>query len=254
ISFILLFVLYHLAEYMLMFNNNIPLFFTFQILFFGAAILLGNWYSKNGLSAWGLPLSRKIITRVLLGIVLGFILYAIPYWLSIRFGIEKITAVPSIKEIIKNSLPFTFGVLLTSFSEDILTRGLIFSHLHGKIKPLYLILLSATIYLLNHIYRLNDGPDVLLYIFLLGVVFFIPLMNSKNLWITGAMHWTGNVVFFVSHNIIQTQEIENTLSYNYLFSIFLCLMIPAVWIITKRYRLKTEIADRNVSSQQKKTT
>ena len=234
ISFIVLFFLYHSAEYMLMFQNNIPLFFTFQFLFFISALLLGNWYSGNGLSAWGLPFSRAILKHISLGLLLGVVLYAVPYGLALFSGIEKIIEFPSLQAIMLNSLPFAFGVLFTSFSEDILTRGLIYTHFNKKLKPGFLLVFSASIYLFNHIYRLNDGLDVLVYIFLLGIIFMIPVLNSKKLWITGAMHWSGNLFFFISHNVIQVKENPELLSYNYLFSTCLILMIPIVWILTRK--------------------
>ncbi len=230
-----MFGLYHIAEYMIMFKNNIPLFFTFQILFFITALILGRWYSGNGLTAWGLPFSKKILKNIVLGLFLGTLLYGIPYGLALLLGFEKINTFPSISTILKISLPFALGVLFTSFSEDILTRSLIFFHFKGKINPILLVLISATIYLLNHIYRLNKGFDVLLYIFFLGIIFMIPLLNTKTLWMTGAMHWAGNVFFFISHEVIQVQESDNLFSYNYLFSICLLIMIPLLWMVTKKW-------------------
>ena len=239
ISFILLFLLYHTAEYMMMFKNNIPLFFTFQILFFITAIILGKWYSGSGLAAWGLPFSKRIWISIILGILLGVLLYSVPYYLALIFGIEKIVNFPTTPILIKNSLPFALGVLFTSFSEDILTRGLIFAHFNEKLKPLFLAIVSASIYLLNHIYRLNGGWDVLLYIFLLGIIFIIPVLNSKSLWITGAMHWAGNLFFYISHNVIEVQEKDGILGYNYLFSICILFLIPLVWVITRKFKTVT---------------
>lgn len=235
-SFSLLFLLYHVAEYWIIFQNNVLLFFIFQILFFVAAFFLGNWYSRNGLATWRLTLSSKIAKRALAGIILGVLLYAIPFILALLLKIESISEIPPIAEIVKNSLPFAIGVFFTSFSEDILTRGLIFSHFRKKMKPVFLILFSASVYLLNHIYRLNDGFETLSYIFLLGIVFIIPLLNSKDLWITGFMHWAGNVFFYISHEVIKVEENSSVMSYNTLFSLTLLLMIPLVWMITKKIK------------------
>ena len=240
ISFILLFLLYHTAEYMIRFKNNIPFFFTFQILFFITAIILGKWYSGSGLAAWGLPFSKRIWISIILGVLLGVLLYSVPYCLALIFGIEKIIYFPPTPVLLKNSLPFAIGVLFTSLSEDILTRGLIFAHFE-KLKPLFLAILSASIYLLNHIYRLNGGWDVLLYIFLLGIIFIIPVLNSKNLWITGAMHWAGNLFFYIGHEVIKVQEKDGFLGYNYLFSICISLMIPLIWMITRKFKTATTI-------------
>ena len=235
LSFVILFLLYHAAEYMILFENDVTGFFIFQTLFFVAAFALGNWYSKEGLAAWGLHFSAKLFKPLFIGILSGIVIYAIPYYLSLAIGIETIIKVPGLSEIVKTSLPFIFGVLFSSFSEDILTRGLIYKHFNHKLKPLYLILLSATVYLLNHIYRLTSGPETILYLFLLGIIFVIPLMQTNRLWFTGGMHWAGNSFFFVSHNAIQMESNNNGLSPNYLFAICLAVFIPAIWFLLKHY-------------------
>ena len=53
IGFILLFSLYHAAEYMIMFENNIPGFFLFQFLFFFSAWLISKWQSGKGFLSLG---------------------------------------------------------------------------------------------------------------------------------------------------------------------------------------------------------
>lgn len=233
LTFISLFILYHLAEYMILFRNNVLGFFGFQSLFFLAAWLFGKWYNKQGLKCWSLPFSKEIWKNILIGIFLGLVLYAVPFSISIALGVETIVIIPNISTLITASLPFAFGVLFSSFSEDILTRGIVYTYFKKKISIPFLIILSASIYLLNHIYRLSDGADTLLYLFLLGIIFIIPLINTKNLWLTGSMHWAGNTFFFVTHSVIQTQTGSDFISSNYLFSIWLLLFIPVIWFLSK---------------------
>lgn len=241
LAFVALFLLYHLAEYMIMFQNNVLGFFIFQALFFTVAWLFGKWYNRQGLNCWGLSFSRDILRNILIGIVLGLTLYAVPFVISLFLGIETIVNIPDTSTIIMASLPFAFGVIFSSFSEDILTRGLIFTHFKAKITPIILILLSAIIYVLNHIYRLNDGADTLLYLFLLGIILIIALNNTKNLWLTGSMHWAGNTFFFITHNVIQTENGENLFSGNYVFAIWMIFFIPIVWYVSNwKYLSATE--------------
>jgi hypothetical protein len=49
LTFVSLFLLYHLAEYMILFRNNVLGFFGFQALFFITAWLFEKWYNKQGL-------------------------------------------------------------------------------------------------------------------------------------------------------------------------------------------------------------
>lgn len=234
VSFLMLFVLYHAAEYMIVFQGSPAGFFLFQLLFFVSAWLLGQAYGANGLANWGLPFVAKSSKLFLMGIGLGCILYAVPYALSLYLGIEFVIRVPAGVPLIKSALPFAFGVLFSSFSEDILTRGLIYRHFNARLKPLGLVLLSASVYVLNHIYRLTDGPEAWMYLFLLGAVFIIPVIFTKNLWLTGGMHWAGNTFFFVTHSVIQTQESSRYLSPNYLFAAWLLVFLPLLGYLCRR--------------------
>lgn len=234
VAFVVLFVLYHTAEYFILFQNNAAGFLGGQALFFIAALLLGSWYRKKGLGAWGLPFSGRVWKPLLTGVLLGVALYAVPYTVSLLLGIEQVVKVPDGTTILKAGLPFAFGVLFSSFSEDMLTRGIPYAYFGKRIGVHALVLLSAVVYTLNHIYRLGDGPAALLYLFLLGVVYMIPVVYTGNLWLTGGMHWAGNVFFFVTHSVVGTEEGNGPFSYNYLFATWLVLCIPLLWFFCKR--------------------
>lgn len=238
ISFVILFILYHSAEYMIVFKNNVGGFFIFQFLFFISAWILGNWNQKTGLGFWGLSFLKLKTRHFVTGTFLGIILYAIPYIVSLCTGIEILSNVPHWKDILSSSIPFAFGVLFSSFSEDVLTRGTVFRLLENKMDAGWIILLSSLVYVLNHIYRLSDGFETLSYLFLLGIVFMIPLLTTKNLWITGFMHWAGNTFFFVTHTPIQTETTESGLTANYLFSFWMLVLIPVMWFIFRKYQSK----------------
>ena len=238
ISSAVLFILYHSAEYMLLFKNKVVGFFIFQFFFFLSAWILGNWNKKNGFGFWGLSFSRLKIKHVLIGIMLGVILYGIPYIISLILGIEFISKVPTWPEFLKASIPFTFGVIFSSFSEDILTRGTVFRLLNNKIKSGWIILISAVVYLLNHIYRLDEGLDTLSYLFLLGVLFVIPFLITESLWITGFMHWSGNTFFFVTHSVIETNNNLNYITPNQIFIFWILILIPFIWYFFRRFKSK----------------
>jgi len=236
ISVVVLFVLYHSAEYMILFKNHIGGFFIFQFLFFLSAWILGNWIQKNGFDCWALSFSKLKIKHFLIGLILGIILYAVPYLISISLGIEFISKIPPWNDLLKSGIPFSIGVIFSSFSEDILTRATVFRLLNNKVKTGWIIFISSMLYLLNHIYRLNDGLDTLAYIFLLGVLFIIPLIITKSLWITGFMHWSGNTFFFVSHNIIQTDSNLNYVTPNQIFIFWILILIPTIWYFFRKFK------------------
>jgi len=233
IGFIILFVLYHAAEYMILFKNNPGGFLTFQILFFIAAWMIGRWQFGEGLAAWGLSVKKHFAVQLLLGMMMGIILYGLTYFINLAAGVELKVALPQFSAIIGSLLLFIFGNLFSSFSEDVLTRGYLYRHLNGKVNVLLFILISAAVYLFNHIYRLGDGTDTYLYLFLLGIIYVIPLLLTKRLWFTGGMHWAGNCFFYFTHNIVQTVPGKTDFSANYTLCICILVMIPVNYYVLK---------------------
>jgi membrane protease YdiL (CAAX protease family) len=233
IGFICLFLLYHAAEYMILFKNSPAGFIVFQAFFFAAAWVIARWQFKQGLAAWGLSTRKHFLEHLLPGMMMGVILYGLTYFINLFTGAEIKVAVPQLSYMIGPLLIFVFGNFFSSFSEDILTRGYLYKHINGKVNVPVLIFISAAVYLLNHIYRLGDGFVTCLYLFLLGVLFVIPLILTKRLWFTGGMHWAGNSFFYLTHNVIETKPGNASIPANITLCICILLMIPVNYYILK---------------------
>lgn len=233
IGFVILFTLYHAAEYMVLYKNSSGGFLAFQLLFFASAWLIARWQFKESLAAWGLSVKKHFITQLLLGMMMGVILYGATYFIDLVLGIEVKIALPDFSTIISPLLLFIFGNFFSSFSEDILTRGYLYRHFGSKVNVYVFIFISAAVYLLNHIYRLGDGPTAYIYLFCLGVLYVIPLLLTKRLWFTGGMHWAGNCFFYFTHSIIQSRQGDVNFSPNYTLCICALLLIPVNYYLLK---------------------
>jgi membrane protease YdiL (CAAX protease family) len=163
------------------------------------------------------------MAHLLSGMVMGILLYGITFLISLSTGAEEVIGKPNYRASILPFLLFIFGNFLSSFSEDILTRGYIFKHLKDRANPLVILFISAAVYLLNHIHRLNSSGETRLFLFVLGVLFVVPLIVTKRLWFTGGMHWAGNCVFYFTHSVIKTQDGENPFTAN--FILVLCSLV-----------------------------
>jgi uncharacterized protein len=249
IGFVLLFALYHTAEYFVLFTYSPFGFLGFQLLFFISAWLLAKWQGFSGLAAWGLDTKKGWLTNLLIGMAIGLLLYGGTFAGSLFFKSEEVIQVSSFKSIWPQLALFTLGTFFSSFSEDVLTRGYLYKHFAGKTPAPAFILISSTVYLLNHIYRLNDGVETLFYIFLLGVLFVIPVLLTKRLWFTGGMHWIGNTTFFYTHSIITVEDGPGGLSPNTIFITFILLFIPFV-IMLIRFCKKALACDNSTSITQ----
>jgi len=168
--------------------------------------------------------------------LMGALLYGVTFVTSLNIGSETIENTPTTSEMVTPLALFCFGVFFSSFSEDILTRGYLFGHFGDRVPKEIFVFLSATIYLLNHIYRLNDGWETCTYLFSLGVLFAIPLVLTKRLWFTGGMHWIGNTTYYFTHSIISTKTNNNHLAPNIIFMLTIVVFIPITIFVARRIR------------------
>jgi len=238
VGFVILFALYHGAEYSLLFKNSSLGFLGFQFLFFVAAWLIARWQFRQGLSAWGLDTRKYFMIHLLVGMVMGVLLYGITFLISLLTGAEEIAGQPNYAASLSPFLLFIFGNFFSSFSEDILTRGYVFKHLKPRVGALGILFLSALIYLLNHIHRLDSGAETWLYLFVLGVLYIIPLIVTERLWFTGGMHWAGNCFFYFTHGIIKTEESEKQFSANLILVVCALIFVMINYILLKWIKRK----------------
>lgn len=239
LGFLLLFLLYHTAEYFVLFQYNPVAFLLVQAAFFITAWLLAKWQGFKGLSAWGMDTGKRWLKHLLLGMGMGLVLYGLSYAISLALGSEMVRDIPGTSVILPQLALFCFGVFFSSFSEDLFTRGYLYAHFGKKIPAAAFVLISATVYLLNHIYRLNSGWETCTYLFALGILFAIPLVLTKRLWFTGGMHWMGNTFFYLTHGIINTETISGKPAPNTIFIICILLMIPVSMFVIKTSRLQS---------------
>ncbi len=200
LGFVLLFAVYHLPE----FFQALWIAAAFKLLFLLLAFLVVRLQGYQGYAAYGLPLHKNRVIQLMPGILIGVVFYVLPFTASILLGYENVVKVSPLKAAIQQ-LPWL--LLLTgipSLAEDILTRGYLFAHL--KKAPAYRwVVISAFVYLLNHIWRLNDGVAVLSYLFVLGLALGLTIVLTQSLWLAFGIHWGANLAFECSRSFIATK-------------------------------------------------
>jgi membrane protease YdiL (CAAX protease family) len=86
-------------------------------------------------------------------------------------------------------LPFT---LLPSVAEDIVTRGFLMRAFPALGRRWLFVVASSALYVLNHIYRLANGPLEWLMLFCFGLAYAAALYYSRSLWPAIGLHWGWN--------------------------------------------------------------
>lgn len=86
------------------------------------------------------------------------------------------------------------STFVASLAEDILTRGFWFRAAGWRWRSgAVFVLASSAIYVLNHIYRLGNGPQEWLLLFCFGLAYAAALWRSGSLWGAVGLHWGWNL-------------------------------------------------------------
>jgi uncharacterized protein len=203
-GFIFLFFIYHFPEFFQSFWVTV----VFKIGFLAAAIFLSRLQGWKFLEGYGLALKGKWYPVLLGGLLAGMVSFSLSILLSVGLNFEELKNIQSFSFFLK-SLPLTLVMtFFPSIAEDILTRGYLYGHLKS-LKPIIWILLSAVIYVLNHIWRLNDDISVLAYLFLLGLVLSFCVVIMKSLWLAFGIHWGANIAYELSYAGLHLTSIGN---------------------------------------------
>lgn len=209
-GFIILFLLYHAAEYCLGSYNNITAFLLLMGACVAAAYFIARWMGFSGNAAWGLPIQKTSIILTATGLALGLIIYIAAFIARLALGAEVIANIPPVSQALSGSLVFILGTILPSLAEDILTRGYLYKFFHSKMSSAAFVLLSSIVFTANHIDRYDAGFIILLFLFITGICLAIPLALTGNLWYSFGMHWAGNIVYRITNDVLQTAPGSNS--------------------------------------------
>lgn len=203
-GFVLLFAIYHFPEYY-------PLFWVmavFKIGFLLAAFITARAQGWKGLGGFGLALKKPAATDLLKGLLTGMVIFSASFIISLFAGFEKYEGMMPAAMVFKNLPMLLLMTVIPSVDEDILTRGYLFGHLAKWLPRWGWVLISAAVFLLNHIWRLGDGPAVLAYIFMMGLTLAYTVWQTRSLWLAFGIHWGSNLAFEYTNAFVKTTSLE----------------------------------------------
>lgn len=234
VVFGILFLVYHLPEFL---QNHFlkPLILILEagmLVVVMLAFYFGRQFYRNGFRIYGLFAVGKhggnLVKGLLLGILIPLVANLIPVWLGwSRFSLQinRMQLIPQI-------LLFALGTLLPSLAEDILTRGYLRAFWPERWNLLWLVPVSAVVYVLNHIFRLGK-PDVMLYLFVLGWLLMWSYYKTGTLWLTLGLHWGANITYQFFANLVENTPIRETGLENYLLAASYLVGFILVFILVR---------------------
>jgi membrane protease YdiL (CAAX protease family) len=149
----------------------------------------------SGMRAWYLDARPGWLRLLALGLVLSIAAKFMALAIGTRAGVYTFAwaALPAGTALAGTLAFLVFSTFIASTAEDILTRGLVlraFPKLGGHWG---FIVVSAALYVLNHIYRLHKGPVEWLTIFCFGLAYAAALYRTRTLWAAVGLHWGWNL-------------------------------------------------------------
>lgn len=230
----LLFLCYHTGQYMMLSLQSTTLFLLTMILFLPLAWLIAKWQGFKGLSAWGITGGNEALKQTGKGFLAGSIVMSVYFLTTLFLDIQQVKHIPQTGIFLTQFLLFFAGTFFPSLAEDILTRAYLYRFLQNKLPAYTLLVLSAVVYVLNHLERLQNGWIVWVYLFIMGLYLMLALQRTGNIWLTVGLHWSGNVVYQVTNNILQTDSGKNSFPPMIIYLFFLLLLIPLTYILSRK--------------------
>lgn len=171
----------------------------------------------TGLNAYGLFNLRQYKRNLIIGLSIGFALSALANFLSVWLKWNALSKeMPFIRVVVKTII-FGAGTFAPSLAEDILTRGYLFAHWDSKWGRTSFVFVSAILFTTNHFFRISH-TDVMLYLFILGLLLAGCLMYTGSLWLTSGIHWGTNIAYQFFANIVPLRTVKETGMDNYLLA------------------------------------
>ncbi|HEV2642365.1 MAG TPA: CPBP family intramembrane glutamic endopeptidase, partial [Candidatus Elarobacter sp.] len=133
------------------------------------------------------------------------------------------------------------STLLPSIAEDIVTRGVWYRVGPRSWTGARFVIASSLIYVLNHIYRLANGPTEWIMLFAFGLAYATALVRTRTLWAAIGLHWGWNLSSALLPLVADVTVLRADIS-PYVSAGAHLVMLGAVVVLTRRSEVHAEPA------------
>lgn len=187
----------------------------------------------SGMRAWYLDARTGWLRLLALGLVLAIVAKFAAVAIGTRAGVytfawpDTPAGTPQ-----AGALAFlAFSTFIASTAEDIVTRGLVMRAFPRLGKHWIFIVISAALFVLNHIYRLHKGPVEWLTIFCFGLAYAAALYRTRTLWAAVGLHWGWNLANGLLETFAQSDIAQPTVAPFYSCAAHLVLLSCALTLM-----------------------
>lgn len=198
LGFLILFALYQSAEGVgQRLLGSFAVQATLMLLCLAAAWPVGRFLlGRRGLDAYALEWRPAVALWLAGGVLLAGLIKLLALLIGAKFGayvIGPVAAAPGFLSLIPLIALALLSTFIPSIAEDIITRGFWWRAPGVLLRGLSYVLVTSTIYVLNHVYRLENGPVEWLMLFCFGVPYAIAVVRTGSLWAAVGIHWGWNL-------------------------------------------------------------
>lgn len=165
-------------------------------IFFVAAHLVSRRLRLGGLPGLGFTLRGGAAGQLGLGLATGGFAIVLYVGVALVAGRWETIAFRPLSEVRGLLLLATLNTAYIGFWEETLCRGYLLRAVKGSLGVGTLALISGAAFVPFHFTQFGAVPRYfLLYWFLSGVAYALPLLITGSLWISAGMHWGHNLLF-----------------------------------------------------------
>lgn len=159
-----------------------------------AAWPVGRWLGWRGYDAYALEPRNTTIVLLLAGLIAAGLAKLAAVHVGLAIGVYRPAAAEPVAAtaILAGLLGGAISTFVPSVAEDILTRGFWLRAAAVRWTGAVFVLATSAIYVLNHIYRLADGPVEWLRLFCFGLAYAAAAWRWRTLWAAVGLHWGWN--------------------------------------------------------------
>lgn len=198
------------------------------------------WLGFDGMRAWYLDAQPGWLRLLALGLVLAIMAKLATLTVGTYAGVYTFAWVDlQPGTALLGTLAFlAFSTFIASTAEDILTRGLVLRAFPQLGQHWMFVVVSAGLYVLNHIYRLHEGPVEWFRLFCFGLAYAAALYRTRTLWAAVGLHWGWNLANGLLDTFARTEVAQPALAPFYSSTAHLVLLACAV-IVMRPARMRS---------------
>lgn len=167
-----------------------------MLAFLPVAWAVARWLGLSMAQGYALEWSRRNGGWLVAGLALALATKALAVWVGLQQGIYTTagTSTPTAEAAaIAGTLAWlALSTFVPSLAEDIVARGFWWRVPGWSWSGPRLVVFTAVLYVLNHVYRLGAGPAEWLMLLCFGLAYGAALWRTGSLWAAVGLHWGWN--------------------------------------------------------------